>query len=238
MEARPPRVLILDDDNRVNAAFRDCPGLTNYQLTFADSLETGRQRLAREAFDLLLLELDQPDGDGLSLLAELPRDTRIPVFVVSSRNDENSRLKALECGADDFISKPFNARELDLRLGNFFRRCQPQALGMHKVSERIQIGNGLFLKDEYRIQGPDRRSETLTRAERDLLLALADPPGGIRSRRSLAERAIKSTDAISEETITVLVYRIRKKLSAAGIQGASIETVSGAGYRLSVPDGN
>ena len=116
------KVLVLEDDAALRAVLRDFLSLMHYQVLEAADLASFRTLAGAEKFDLLLLDLNLPDGDGLALLRELAANGDTAVFVVSGRCDEQSRLQALEAGADDYIVKPFNARELEFRIRNFLRR--------------------------------------------------------------------------------------------------------------------
>jgi len=107
------RIVVLEDDYALRAVMRDFLSLMNYHVMEAADLTSFELLNKQQEFDLLLLDLNLPDGDGLALLKKLKREKNVPVFVVSGRCDEDSRLQALETGADDYIVKPFNARELE-----------------------------------------------------------------------------------------------------------------------------
>ena len=227
------KVLVLEDDAALRAVLRDFLSLMHYQVLEAADLASFRTLAGAEKFDLLLLDLNLPDGDGLALLRELAANGDTAVFVVSGRCDEQSRLQALEAGADDYIVKPFNARELEFRIRNFLRRQSSRnpSTGGQSQSSTV-FGDWRLQPNQYRITGPNGALVSLTRSERDLLNELLQAKGNLCSRRQLARAMSSPMETTSEETVTVLIYRLRKKLEAAGIPAPLIETVAGAGYRF------
>ncbi|MEE4248948.1 MAG: response regulator transcription factor [Alcanivoracaceae bacterium] len=227
------KVLVLEDDAALRAVLRDFLSLMHYQVLEAADLASFRALADTEKFDLLLLDLNLPDGDGLALLRELAAKGDTAVFVVSGRCDEQSRLQALEAGADDYIVKPFNARELEFRIRNFLRRQSSRSPSAGAQSQSSPVfGDWRLQPNQYRITGPNGALVSLTRSERDLLNELLQAKGNLCSRRQLARAMSSPMETTSEETVTVLIYRLRKKLDAAGIPAALIETVAGAGYRF------
>lgn len=234
---RRRQILLLEDDPALRSVLRDFLTLMNYQVHEADNLRDFRSRFLGQRVDLVLLDLNLPDGDGLSLLHELCARQRAPVFIVSGRSDESSRLAALEAGADDYIVKPFNARELEFRIRNFLRRQDERAQAQTTAPEQPLTLEGWRLEaDQYRLVGPDRDAIRLTRSERDLVRTLLAARGALCTRQKLARAMSTPTEAASEESVTVLIYRLRRKLQAVGLDPGVIETVSGAGYRIA-PDG-
>ena len=226
------RILVLEDDSALRSVLKDFLLLMNYQVLEAADLQAFHALKETQSFDLLLLDLNLPDGDGLNLLRELSADQQAAVFVVSGRCDERSRLQALEAGADDYIVKPFNARELEFRIRNFLRRQDIRASTAPSARGAMYFGDWRLQPDQYRVTGPNGAVIGVTRSERDLLQALLQAGGDLCSRRQLARAMCSPTETTSEETVTVLIYRLRKKLEAAGVGSQVIETVAGAGYRL------
>ena len=164
------RILILEDDDALRAVMRDFLTLMSYQVIEASDLSSFHQLNNQQNFDLLLLDLNLPDGDGLTLLKSLSSTGNAPVFVVSGRCDEHSRLQALEAGADDYIVKPFNARELEFRIRNFLRRQGVrQSTGTEQLPAPLTFGEWRLQPNQYRITGPQGAFISLTRRERAVL---------------------------------------------------------------------
>ena len=232
------RILILEDDDALRGVLRDFLEMMGYQVSEARSISECSDMVEGGLFDLILLDLNLPDGDGLALLHRLRAMTNVPVFVISGRNDEHSRLEALERGADDYLTKPFNARELELRIRNVLRREERYRRSPIPEGSGITLGAWQLLPDQFELLGPDQAIIPLTRAERDLMLELASMHGRLCQRRQLARAISSPMDTTSDETVTVLIYRLRKKLAQAALNGPLIETVAGAGYRLRVNQNN
>lgn len=227
----PRRLLLLESGDWLNAVLAEYIQRANHRITRVSSLADCRECLGREGFDLLLLDPDLPDGDGLTLLTELKEQYGLPVFVISQGRNEMCRLRALEDGADGYFTRPFQVRELELQIRNFFRRRPGQA-EQQRPPWSLAIGKGSLQIDEYRLVGPGRAAQSLTRTERNVLLALGEARGRVCTRRYLAVCGGGPDEPIGDETVTVVIYRIRKKLRLAGLQDIAIESVSGAGYRL------
>ncbi|MCB1836488.1 MAG: response regulator transcription factor [Alcanivoracaceae bacterium] len=226
-------ILVLEDDDSLRGVLKDFLSLMGYRVTEARDIAEYRAQATSQDIDLTLLDLNLPDGDGLTLVRELASQSGAPVFVVSGRCDEGSRLQALEAGADDYLIKPFNARELEYRIRNFLRRQRQRDTGeLREQRDAVAVGNWKLFTGQYRLTSPTGEVINLTRSERDLLQVLVEAEGNLCTRRQLARAISSPTETTSEETVTVLIYRLRRKLEQSGLSGSAIETVTGAGYRL------
>jgi two-component system, OmpR family, response regulator len=233
--ASMPSLLVLEDDAALRSVLRDFLELMGYRIEEAADMAAFRAIHTGKHYDLILLDLNLPDGDGLQLLRELTARNLAPVFVISGRCDEASRLKTLEAGADDYLVKPFNARELEFRIRNFLRRQTSRGMPSDSQPAQLTLGEWRLLPDQYRLAGPSDATINLTRSERDLLKTLVMANGSLCSRRQLARAISSPSETTSEETVTVLIYRLRKKLEAGGFAGPVIDTIAGAGYRFALP---
>ncbi|PTD98049.1 response regulator transcription factor [Pseudothauera lacus] len=223
-------ILIVEDDTALYEVMREYLALAGYRVRGAVNGGEFRAAIAESSFDLILLDLNLPDCDGLDLLAALRQRADTLLFVVSGREDGFSRERSLEIGADDYIAKPFSARELELRIRNALRRRRPQVeyLGAGalpafcgwRIDEALRA---VVHADGHRIQ--------LTRAEYELLHMLASARAGVVSRDRLLDRLAEVARVSNPETVTALVYRLRRKLAQHG-QPDPIVTLSGVGYRL------
>src|SRR5690606_31939777 len=157
-------ILVLEDDDSLRGVLKDFLSLMGYQISEARDIAGYREHAEAQDIDLTLLDLNLPDGDGLALVRELTSQSDAPVFVVSGRCDERSRLQALEAGADDYLVKPFNARELEYRIRNFLRRqrqrSEPEAGG--KRSD-LAIGDWQLFTGQYRLTSSTGEVINLTR---------------------------------------------------------------------------
>ncbi|SFX65370.1 response regulator transcription factor [Marinospirillum alkaliphilum] len=216
-------LLVVEDDFHLRELIREYLQVYGHQISVAESGETFRQQLATHRFDLILLDLNLPDVDGLELLAELRKQSDVPVFIVSARMDEPSRIRGLELGADDYIVKPFSARELELRVRNTLRR---------NTATQTSCFTGWTLNAEsFCMTHHDGRQEHLTKAEFTLLKLLVAAGGSLVPRDELFHQLEREAGVNSLETITSLIYRLRRKMGC-NKDNNPIITQSGVGYRI------
>jgi DNA-binding response OmpR family regulator len=221
------RVLLIDDDQRLSAMVRDYLQAHGLAVIAAGDLSQGRALLQRESFDALVLDLMLPDGDGLDLTRELRADGRLrglPLLMLTARGEPMDRIIGLELGADDYLPKPFEPRELLARLRALLRRTQPQEEDGTLRFGRLEIDVGAR---QARIGGTPCE---LTSYQFDLLYVLAQSPGRVLSRDQIMD-ALKghALDAF-DRSIDVHISRIRAAIEDDPKAPRRILTVRGAGY--------
>lgn len=230
-------ILLVEDDENIRSMVRSYLDLNGYTVTEAAGGTDFACLLSRQRFDLILLDLGLPDADGMALLSSLRRHSDAPVFVVSGRTGVDTRLQALELGADDFIAKPFSMRELELRIRNFLLR-QQQRGHEEQVVETIEpdfrIGGWTLVPDQYALYDQSGASIALTRGELAILETLASARGRVVGRDRLLDALQRIGEANNPESVTVLIYRVRRKLATLSDEPL-ILTVAGVGYRLNRP---
>jgi DNA-binding response OmpR family regulator len=232
MPPRPnPKLLIVEDDasfGMIMAAYLDAAG---FETTFIKRGRDAFDRLDRESHDSVLLDLNLPDEDGLAILRSLRARSDVPVVVVSARRGIKDRLAALEMGADDYLVKPFEPRELVARVGNIVRRYR----GSEK--KRLFRFAGWELDvDRHVLRSHTGRSTNLTAAEFDLLLSLAANRGRVMSRAQLIDATVHAEPPESERAVDVLMSRLRRKIEKNPENPKILLTVRGHGYRLADGD--
>lgn len=229
------RLLIVEDDEMVQAL------LAAYLLReeFAISLATtGKEMLAcvdSEKIDLILLDLGLPDEDGLTLARQVRARSHLPIIVLTARQGKSDRLAALEVGADDYMTKPFDPEELILRIRNLLGRASPTEQG-EKTNARAEIyhfNNWCMDLTAHTVTNPDQSQVPFTRAEFNLLAALIKAPNRVLSRAYLLDAVSQDADSPTDRLIDVLVSRIRKKIEANPRRPEIITTVLGCGYKFS-----
>ena len=221
-----PHVLVIDDDTRLLQLLGKYLRDNGYHVTTAENAEDGRGKMAAFAFDLIVLDVMMPGEDGIELATSLRHNSDIPIMMLTARGEPEDRIRGLESGADDYLAKPFEPRELLLRVGSILRRAAPP--GEPAVS--IDLGDCTFDIE----RGVLRRGEQpvrLTSGEAALLGILARNAGTTFSRLELCRRA----DGLSERSIDVQVARLRRKVEPDPKAPRYLQTVWGAGYVL-VPD--
>ena len=231
--AAPARVLVVEDE-------RDIAALVAYHLTKEGyrvrTAEGGHEALAAIAADkpdLLILDLMLPGFSGYEVLQEMrrrPEMAELPVVVLTARRDEEDRVKGLELGADDYVTKPFSPRELVLRVAAVLRRAQSPAVA---GGGRTLRGGPIVVDLNALRVAVDGAEIELTPTEYRLLVSLLERRGRVQSRQQLLEHAWDIHARIETRTVDMHVQRLRAKLGDAG---DLIETVRGFGYRFRARD--
>jgi len=221
-------ILLIDDDLRLSAMVGDYLRSHGYQVSSAPSLSAGRELLARQAVDALVLDLMLPDGDGLDLCRELRSASRtraLPLLMLSARGEPTDRIVGLEVGADDYLPKPFEPRELLARLRALLRRTAPSAAedDVWRFG-RLEIDPGLR---QARLAGQPCE---LTSYQFDLLSVLAQHPGRVLSRDHIMDALKGHPLEAYDRSIDVHVSRIRAAIEDDPKEPKRILTVRGAGY--------
>lgn len=225
-------LLVVDDDpltcSRVKAYFEQ----EGYNVLVASNGDEMWRCLHSGTVDVVLLDIGLPGRDGLELARELrAQNARIGLLLVTGRNDDIDKIVGLESGADDYVTKPFNARELLARVKIVLRRLrdlQPPP----PSSKQLRIGNWTLDLDYRRLTGSDGRRENLTRGEYDLLAVLARQPGMVIGRERLMQTVFHRSWDPNDRTIDVLVSRLRDKLEQDPKHPELIVTIRGEGYLL------
>jgi DNA-binding response OmpR family regulator len=222
------RLLIVEDDaafGMIMAAYLDAAGYQTVRVT------RGREafgRLDRGRFDIVLLDLNLPDEDGLAIMRSLRARSDVPIVIVSGRKGAADRIAALEMGADDYVIKPFEPRELVARVSNILRRCR------RSESKRtvFRFAGWELDVDRHVLRARGGKPAVLTPAEFDLLLALVRHRGLVMSRAQLIDAIVHADPPESDRAIDVLISRIRKKIERDADNPTILLTIRGHGYRL------
>jgi two-component system, OmpR family, response regulator ChvI len=222
------RLLVVDDDEALVSVLVDALEEDGFHVTKAHDGKAGLAAFRAGTFDLVLLDVMMPELDGLSLCRKLRETSDVPVIFLTSRADDVDRITGLELGADDFVGKPFNTRELIARMRAVLRRTtRAEKQSAPTVSTGpLRIDEGKFLVTW---RG---KPVTLTSTEFKVLLALAKKPGFVLSRDQLIDAARGADVVITERTIDTFIKRIRQKCSTVDEDFDAIETVIGVGYRF------
>jgi DNA-binding response OmpR family regulator len=221
-----PTVLVVEDERDIRELLRRYLERAGFTVLTTGSGAEALALMQREAADLMLLDLGLPDVEGSEILAELRRDRRTPVVVLTARSAVEDRIKGLELGADDYVTKPFSPREVVLRVQAVLHRTA----GGH-ADETTTFGGGRLSIDEpQHVVVLDDRPVDLTPTEWGILTSLAEVPGRVYSRYELVNRVRGYEFEGYERTVDSHVKNLRHKLGPAGPE--LVETVVGVGYRL------
>ena len=222
------RLLLIDDDQRLTSMVGDYLRANGYEVDAVASLAQGRERLRTQPYDALVLDLMLPDGDGLDLTRELradPRHKRLPLLMLTARGEPLDRVVGLELGADDYLPKPFEARELLARIKALLRRAHPEPVGDEVLRfGRLEIDLGAR---QARIAGA---ACDLTGHQFDLLVVLAQSAGRVLSRDQIMDALKGHPMEAFDRSIDVHVSRIRACIEDDAKAPKRVLTVRGAGY--------
>ena len=219
-------VLVVDDDARLRALLQRYLAEQGFRVTTAGHAAEAREVMRAMQPDLLVLDVMMPGLDGIATCRELRRTSRVPVLFLSSRTDEVDRIVGLEVGGDDYLGKPFEPRELVLRLRAMLRRVVPPPAA---PAGPVRLGALEFDAARAELRGPGGIVH-LTGGEGALLQALAHRPGEVLSREWIAETL--GMDETGERAIDVQVTRLRRKIEADPREPRFLHTVRGRGYVL------
>jgi two-component system phosphate regulon response regulator OmpR len=228
--AEQPHILVIDDDTRLRDLLQRYLRDQGFRVTTAVDAADARAKLAALSFDLLVLDIMMPGETGLQLTGTLRRDSTVPILLLTAMNETENRIAGFECGADDYLPKPFEPRELVLRINAILRRVPPP-LPATAPPSKVTFGEFCFdlEREELTRAGSFVR---LTTAEASLLKALARRAGEPITRDDLGEESMVSGNA---RTIDVQVTRLRRKIEADPKFPRYLQTVRGTGYVL-MPD--
>ncbi|HXB98347.1 MAG TPA: response regulator transcription factor [bacterium] len=222
-------ILMIEDDPAILAVARDLLEKEGYEVDSADTCAGGFQKLSRKAPDLLVLDLNLPDGDGLQLCRRLgasPVFREVPVMVVTARGSTQDIVEGLEAGAHDYMVKPFNVREFVARVRSIVRRNP----GPGPKEKELSSGRLRMSKGTHEVWN-DGKPVTLTLREFDVLRVLMEDEGRVLSREDIIARAWGPATSIAVRVIDVHVSHLRAKLAK---EGKRVETVPQVGFKLAL----
>jgi two-component system phosphate regulon response regulator OmpR len=222
-----PHVLVIDDDERLRALLGKFLSDQGFAVGLAADTAEARAQMSLLLFDLLVLDRMMPGEDGLSFAKSLrATGNAVPILMLTAMGESESRIDGLEAGVDDYLAKPFEPRELVLRIQSILKRMPSKELKAHV--EKLKLGALVYDCARSSLMQGDEPVH-LTTAEATLLSVLAASPGEVLSRDELAE---KTGVAGNLRTVDVQVTRLRKKLMDDALQPRYLQTVRGRGYIL------
>ena len=225
-------ILIIDDDTRRSAMVADYLRGQGYQVETAPDATSGLLRLAQGGIDALVLDLMLPDADGLDVCRRIRNDSDLPILMLTARGELTDRVVGLELGADDYLPKPFEPRELLARLRAVLRR-RPGATPT--IGSRVLRVGDLEIDRDARVVRLHGKTCLLTGYQFDLLLALADQAGRVLSRDQLMDHVKGEQLEAFDRSIDVHISRIRAAIEDDPKQPRYVQTVRGVGYVLARP---
>lgn len=223
-------ILVADDDRHIREVIGFALEKAGMRVTLA---EDGRQVLdavSAQSFDLVVLDINMPEFDGLEVCREIRKTSELPILFLSSRDDEIDRILGLEIGGDDYVTKPFSPRELVARINVILKRTWAAA-AKPSLAEQVWQQGKLAIDAGQHLACWDGRGISLTATEFAMLLLLVRQPSRVFSRDQIMHSAYSNPIYVSDRTIDSHIRHIRQKFADLGCT-AIIETVHGVGYKL------
>ncbi|MEW6167195.1 MAG: response regulator [Pseudomonadota bacterium] len=231
------RIVVVEDDTQIASLVRDLLQRENYAVSLVASGRALDTRLAQEPADLILLDLMLPGEDGLSICRRLRAASQIPIVMVTAKGDDIDRIVGLELGADDYIPKPFNPRELVARIRAVLRRTAPAAAGAvpGAPGERLRFAGFVFDLAARRLARVDGADVEISAGDYDLLSVFVRHPQRVLSRDQLMDLTKGRSWEAFDRSIDVALSRLRRKIEADPARPQVLKTVRNGGYMLAVP---
>jgi len=225
-------ILVVDDEPEIAELLRRYLSAQGFAVSTAPGGAGMRRILAETHVDLLLLDLGLPGEDGLALMRSLREHSSVPVIVVTGRGEPVDRILGLEIGADDYVTKPFDVRELAARVRSVLRRTgeRPPGAAPGEASDVVRFAGWALHLDARRLESPQGKTVELTTGEFDLLAALVKAPGRVLSRDELLAATRNREAGPFDRTIDVQIGRLRRKIETDPQHPELIKSVRGAGY--------
>ena len=233
MHSEQPHLLIVDDDERIRVLLQKFLVRNGFLVTAARDAAHARRILSGLDFDMIVLDVMMPGEDGVTLCADLRKERETPILLLTAKAETGDRIAGLEAGADDYLAKPFEPKELLLRINSILRRVPPSEAEtavpkvLHLGPLRYDMERGEMWRGEDLVR--------LTATESQLMKIFSATPAEAISRSDLVDRLGRSGGQAQERAVDVQITRLRRKLEADPKQPRYLQTVRGAGYMLA-PD--
>ena len=223
------RILIIDDDEELCELVSEYLSVEGFEVECVGDGQRGLQRALTDEQDLVILDVMLPGKNGFDVLRELRETSKIPVLMLTARGEDAERITGLESGADDYLPKPFNARELAARLRAILRRTETANDSKQIEEDRLQVDD-VEVKISARSATKSGEDLGLTSVEFELLTVLLKNAGTIVKKEDLSERVLERRLSPYDRSLDMHVSNLRKKLEAHGKEEERIKTIRSVGY--------
>ena len=215
-------ILVVDDDDRIRELIKQYLEENNFLVTTAIDAFDAKKKLDIIKFDILILDIMMPGKSGLSLTKEIKKTNQTPIILLTAKRETLDRIRGLEIGADDYIGKPFEPKELLLRINNILNKTQKPVL-----PNEIYIGNVLINLKKLHIKA-NNKTIKINPQEKKVLEKMLEVPGKVFSRNDIG----KIINISKERTIDVMITRLRQKIESNPKNPKYLQTIRGSGYAL------
>lgn len=225
-------LLVVEDDAALRTVMCAYLETAGYQVIQAETGAQFHAKVARHKVDLIILDLELPDEDGLVLARQVRSKSNAPIIMVTSRATSADKIAGLEIGADDYVTKPFDPKELVLRINNILKRSIKNGKSSIYHTTMFRFGGWILDITQRTLENPDGEAIHLTRTEFDIMTALVSGRGKVKSRGSLLDAISYGGEEPTERAIDIIISRLRKKIEADPKRPSMIITIQGVGYRF------
>jgi len=222
MENNKTHILIVDDDNRIRDLLKEYLNDNNYIVSTSENAENAKIKLTQFKFDLIVLDVMMPGQNGYDLTKEIKRNIKVPIILLTAKGEVENRIKGLELGADDYISKPFEPKELLLRIKNIINKNNKIDL-----STKHFVGNAQIDLNKMNINLGEKNRK-INSSEKKVLIEMLENPGKTYSREEIG----KISGISQERSIDVMITRLRQKIEDSPKNPKYLQTIRGSGYVL------
>lgn len=226
-----PHLLIVDDDSRLRDLLATFLRRAGFLVTKARDAAQARRLLAGLDFDLLVLDVMMPGEDGVTLCADIRRTRAVPILLLTAKGETGDRIAGLEAGADDYMVKPFDPKELLLRVNAILRRVPPEPIAQPETPSILRLGGLSYNCERSELLDSDTPVR-LTSTEAQLMRIFAANIGAPLSRERLVSELGRDDGQAQERAVDVQITRLRRKIEADPKQPRYLQTVRGEGYML------
>ena len=222
MENNKNHILIVDDDNRIRDLLKDYLSENNYIVSSAENADQAKERLKYLKFDIIILDVMMPGQNGYELTKEIKKQIKVPIILLTAKSEVENRITGLELGADDYIGKPFEPKELLLRIKNIINKNNKidlksnHSVGVAKINLNKMIVN------------LNNKTRKINNSEKKVLIEMLANPGKTYSREEIG----KISGISQERSIDVMITRLRQKLELNPKKPKYLQTIRGSGYVL------
>ncbi len=229
------RILIIDDDEELCELVSEYLAGEGFQTAAVHDGENGLERALSNEYDLVTLDVMLPKKNGFDVLRELRRESSVPVLMLTARGEDNERIVGLETGADDYLAKPFNPRELAARLRAILRRVETQKEAAPLEDDKLKVGD-VEIQISARSVVKNGEEVNLTSVEFDLLKELLKHAGRVVKKEDLSETVLERKLSPFDRSLDMHISNLRKKLGVRADQSERIKTVRSVGYIYTLPN--
>ncbi len=222
MENNKLHILVVDDDDRIRSLLKEYLNENNFIVSTAENSEEAKKKLGYIKFDIIILDVMMPGQSGYELTQEIKKDIKVPIILLTAKGEVENRIRGLELGADDYIGKPFEPKELLLRIKNIIKNSNKLNL-----DKNFSVGQAKIDLNKMYINLKDS-SKKINNTEKKVLVEMLTNPGKTYSREEIG----KISGITQERSIDVMITRLRQKLEINPKNPKYLQTIRGSGYVL------